>query len=128
MPQPITPQSGGKIINPRIIHSEILRQHLIFSDIIFRQAMYETSWLKAPGFTVCNNLFGFMHGGKLMRFKFWEDSITHYKYNILKRWRGQDYYDFLNCMWIKSDGTCQRYAQSLEYTDHLKNLDITKPR
>ncbi len=117
---------SAKASTPDSIMTEIINQNLAHADIVWRQAMYETGWLKAPGFTVNKNLFGLRSGGKLMKFATWPASITYYKTHIQKHWSGQDYYAFLNCMYIKKDGTCQRYATNPDYTNQLKKIPAKK--
>jgi hypothetical protein len=110
-------------IHPRFVITEINRQGLVYGDIVYRQGILETGWFTSPACTVHRNLFGLRSEGKIIQFDFWEQSITYYKNHIQCHWTGQNYYDFLECMWRKSNGDCQRYAMSPDYIQKLKNIN-----
>jgi len=115
------------------VKAEILVNNIKFPEIVLRQAIEETGWLKC---TKCsrdkNNLFGltkrtYVNGVKVtsfQSFKTWEESVLAYKKWQDKWYKGGDYYDFLNCIYKGRKGDCKRYATSKTYTSDLRSLRI----
>lgn len=93
--------------------------------IVYYQAMIETGWLKCTNCSLdYNNLFGLTpKANKYIKFYHWTASVDYYK-----NWQDKyysdsiDYYTFLNCLWIRPNGTPQRYAEDPDYTRKLKSL------
>jgi len=92
--------------------------------IVFYQAMYETGWFKCKSCSFdYNNLFGFgWNGSTYSKYNHWTESVMAYKVWQDKHYKGGDYFVFLNCLYIKSDGTCQSYAESPTYVKQIKSL------
>lgn len=93
-------------------------------DIVTKQATLETG-----GFTCTecsldhNNIFGFRYKKKYLIFDTWKQSCDYYLKWQSKYYKEQsNYYDFLNCIWVHSNGDCARYATDPEYTNKLNEL------
>lgn len=87
------------------------------SDIVIRQVIVETGWLKSNFLMKKNNLFGFQNRSGYLNFPNWKSSVDFYK-NWQSRYylnNSEDYYDFL--LRIK-------YASSKKYVEYLKKIDI----
>ena len=70
-----------------------------------------------------NNLFGFGWNGKTYsKFKHWSESVLAYKEWQDRLYKGGDYLIFLNCLYLRSDGTCQSYAEDPNYVKRLKTF------
>lgn len=94
-------------------------------DIVTKQAIKETGHFNCDNCSLDhNNLFGFQYKKKYLRFNTWQESCDYYLWWQNKHYQGQDYYDFLNCLWKHSDGTCARYATDPNYTNDLKSIEL----
>jgi len=106
-----------KLSNKRIpsefskeVFAEICRLGILEPQIVMRQAMLETGWLKAPFLMKRNNLFGF-RTRKYLSFSHWKESVNYYKNWQSRHYKDSDtnYYDFL---------VRRRYGES----GYIKNL------
>jgi hypothetical protein len=113
-------QSLGKI-NPNLIEAvfiEICKLNIKQPEVVMRQAILETGWMRAPYLMKRNNLFGFRKTSYLV-FNQWQDSVSYYKTWQEKNYNPnmhKDYYGFLDSV---------RYA-SAGYTQHLRKIQWTK--
>ena len=84
-------------------------------EIVFKQAMLETGWLKSPYLVNKNNFFGF-RSRQYLTFKSWRESVNYYKQWQKKRYTNldEDYYKFLIRI---------KYATSKVYIQHLKKIN-----
>lgn len=93
----------------------IVKSDIKFPLIVFKQAMYETGWLKCKNCSLkYNNLFGFKTRDYL-KFDHWTKSVDFYKIWQNTYYKEGDYYDF-----IKNIG----YAEDPNYIKVLKSLKI----
>jgi hypothetical protein len=106
------------------IYKEIQGIGIKHSDIVFKQAIIETNCGKTGVGKTKNNLFGFRGKNGYIYYKTWKDSVKAYKKWQDKHYRGQDYYEFLDCLWKRSNGVCVRYAGDENYTNKLKKVKI----
>ena len=106
------------------VYFEIRNAGIKHSDIVFKQAVIETNCGKTGVGKTKNNLFGFRGKDGYIRYNTWKDSVKAYKKWQDKYYKGQNYYEFLDCLWKTSDGVCIRYAGDEEYTNRLKKLKI----
>ena len=90
---------------------------IVHKDIVMKQVIWETGWLKGEFLMSRNNLFGFRHK-EYLRFSNWKESVDYYE-----KWQqtnyldpNEDYYNFL--LRIK-------YSNS-RYPGHLKSLTYSK--
>ena len=110
-------------ITPKEVYAECKEQGIKYPEIVTAQAIQETGWFKCTGCSLSrNNIFGYYYKGEYKRFNKWEESVQYYKRWQDKHYKGQDYYDYLNCLWVSGDGTCTRYAQDPLYTKKVQAI------
>lgn len=96
------------------LYKEIIKDSIKFPEIVLRQAIVETGWLKSTACKKRNNLFGFNNG--VTKYKSWQDAVKAYKRLQDARYKGGDYELFL----IKI-----RYAQDTRaYIKFLRKIKI----
>jgi hypothetical protein len=110
------PIPRGKNIDPKFVRevfTEICRLGIREPQIVMRQAMLETGWLRAPFLMKRNNLFGFRYQTYLS-FPHWKDSVRYYRDWQGRRYKESDasYYAFL---------TRIRYGAP-SYVQHVKTI------
>ena len=95
---------------------ELKKQDVKFPKIVLAQSLLETGWYQC---TSCsrdvNNLFGLYDSREKEYFKYanWKESIGGYKRGIQYKYKGGDYYKFLDKI---------GYASDPQYTIKLKKL------
>lgn len=102
------------------VYREILLRDIKHPDVVLRQVICETMWLKCDNCSMkFNNLFGFTTRNGFMKFKTWVDCIKFYK-----QWQDklhltgyEDYYNVLKRA---------RFAVYEDYTRHLKSFSIAE--
>ncbi len=98
------------------VKAAIIEAGIKFPEIVLKQAILETGWLKC---TKCslnkNNIFGFYYKKKYIAFENWTDCIDYYKRWQDRHYKGGDYYQFL-----KDVG----YATSPTYVQKLKQIKV----
>ena len=97
----------------KTVLSELKRQHVSHPHIVLAQAKLESGNYTSSVCKNNNNLFGLMKGDKYHHFSHWKQSITFYKEHIQNRYKGGNYYAFLNDI---------GYAKDPSYTDKLKEI------
>lgn len=85
--------SNDSTLTLKNLYKEILKDSIKFPEIVLRQAIVETGWLKSTACKKRNNLFGFNNG--VTKFKTWQDAVRAYKKLQDKRYKGGDYEQFL---------------------------------
>lgn len=109
-------------LEPYDIKMEILSCGIQYPGIVYAQARLETGNFTSSAYKDKHNLFGFCKGGKPITFRTDLDCIGYYYDWQLKHYKGGNYYDFLECLYKRSDGTCVRYASDPEYITKLKQF------
>ena len=98
------------------VKEAIIDAGIKFPEIVLKQAILETGWLKC---TKCslnkNNIFGFYYKKKYISFDNWLECIDYYKRWQDRHYKGGDYYQFL-----KDVG----YATSPTYVQKLKQIKV----
>lgn len=99
------------------IHAYICGSEIVHKEIVFRQVLWETNFLKNDFLMSRNNLFGF-RAKKYLVFGNWQESIDYYLKWQKKRYTNpdEDYYKFLVRV---------KYA-SHRYPAHLKSVKLEK--
>ncbi len=100
------------------VYQEILFNKIKHPNIVLRQVIIETRWLKCKNCSMkFNNLFGFTTRNGYMKFKNWTESIAYYK-----KWQNrvgvdeiEDYYAVLKRA---------HFSTGEKYNSHLKSIDI----
>ena len=95
------------------VRAEIHRQGLPHPHIVLAQARLETGNFTSARCKRDKNLFGIKHGGKYARYARWQDSVTDYRRRISARYKGGDYYAFLQRI---------GYAKDPKYVTKLKQF------
>lgn len=85
--------SGESTLNLKNLYKEILKDSIKFPEIVLRQAIVETGWLKSVACLKRNNLFGFNNG--VTKYKSWQESVMAYKKWQDKRYKEGPYDIFL---------------------------------
>ncbi|MBM3455128.1 MAG: hypothetical protein FJX80_08265 [Bacteroidetes bacterium] len=90
---------------------------IVHKDIVMKQVIWETGWLKGEFLMSRNNLFGFRYK-EYLRFSTWKESVDYYESWQAKYYTNpeEDYYQFLVRM---------RYSNS-RYPGHLKSIKYSK--
>lgn len=115
------PRPGSKTINREFVDqvfAEICRQGIREPQIVMRQALLETGWMRAPFLMKRNNLFGFRYRTYLT-FDSWQHSVRYYRDWQARRYKASDasYYAFLKRI---------RYGAPT-YLQHLDKMAWNKP-
>jgi flagellum-specific peptidoglycan hydrolase FlgJ len=93
------------------IEKEIKKQKILFPDIVLRQAILETGYLKCKDCSLDNNnIFGFRYKNEYLKFDYWQQSVQYYKWWQSKKYKEGDYYKFLD----------NYYAEDVNYIKKLK--------
>lgn len=87
-------------------------------EVVVRQIQLETGHLKSKGATIDNNLFGFRKQN-YMTFDNWVESVEYYKRWQDKKYKGGNYYTFLQNVGYAKDSL---YIQKLKSIKHNKNI------
>lgn len=115
-------------ITPKEVYTYCVERDILYPEIVTAQAIKETGWFNCNNCSLDkNNIFGFWYKGSFIKFDDWKQSVEYYK-----RWQdkwydpNRDYYDYLACMYINSEGNCIKYAKhSLQYNEDVKSI-VTK--
>lgn len=98
------------------LYEEILSQGIEHPEIVLKQAILETRWLKCSNCSMqFNNIFGFMNKSGYLKFDTWIDCVKYYKNWQNSYYKGGDYYTFLDKI---------GYATGPEYLSRLKWIKI----
>lgn len=101
---------------PELVYQECLDQGLLFPEIVTRQAILETGHFKSYSCRVRHNLFGLTKPkGGYFEFSNWKESVTAYKTKVQYKYKGGDYYMFLDRI---------GYASAENYIKTLKRIKL----
>lgn len=96
------------------VKAEIEMLGIQHSDIVLRQVVAETGWLKCKNCSLkFNNIFGFATNNGYLKFEHWTEAVAYYKRWQDKYYKGGDYYQFLIDI---------HYATGQNYINFLKSL------
>jgi hypothetical protein len=84
-----------------------------YFDIVFAQCILETGYLKSKNCIENNNLFGFRYQNKYLKFDNWKQSCMYYFCWQCNKYKGGDYFDFLEQV---------GYAEDEKYRFKLKSI------
>lgn len=110
------------------VKKEIIKEKILFPNIVLRQAILESGWFDSPLSRFNNNIFGMKHpmvrktyskGQKngYAYFENWVECIKDYKLFQNRYFKGKTETDYI--VWIS---TC--YAEDRNYFKRLKNINI----
>lgn len=94
------------------------RYDIQHKQVVMAQALLETGYFTSRVCQECNNLFGLRRpsDGSYYTFERWEDSVKAYRDYVQYKYRGGDYYDFLDRI---------GYAEDRDYVQKVRNIART---
>ena len=95
------------------VRAELIRQGIPHPDIVLAQARLETGNFTSKLCRTRHNIFGIKHGRNYASYRSWRECVSDYKKRISSRYKGGDYYTFLEQL---------PYAQDKEYTNKLRKI------
>ncbi len=98
-------------LNETNVKKELIKHNIPHSDIVLAQAKLESSNFKSKLTKTHNNIFGMKTGNSYTKYNHWSECVVDYKKRISNRYKGGDYYAFLNKI---------SYAEDPNYTKLLK--------
>ena len=98
-------------LNEENVLAELKKQKIPHANIVLAQSKIETGQYTSRVCRDNKNLFGIRKGNKYKKYNNWKESITDYKKLISSRYKGGDYYKFLEDI---------KYAENPLYTEILK--------
>ena len=113
--QEVTKTSKNDELNIENLRYFIYTQISSNQNIILKQAILETGWLKSVNCKKNNNLFGLTNLKGYYKFKHWKESVIFYRDRIHKKYKKGDYYVFLDNL---------GYAEDTLYVQKLKMIKI----
>lgn len=104
----------GTALNRGSLYAEIIRQELISPKVVLAQAILETGYFRSRVCLEYNNLFGLRkRNGDYMQFERWEESVAAYRDYVQYKYKGGNYFDFLNRI---------GYAEDKAYTTKVRQI------
>ena len=95
------------------VRQELHRQGVPHAQIVLAQARLETGNFTSRRCREDNNLFGIKHNGRYAEYRHWRESVADYKKYISSRYKGGNYYVFLERI---------GYAEERGYTQKLQKI------
>ncbi len=110
-------QRSSNLILLDSVFEYVCEKKIQHANIVMRQVILETGWLKSKFLMSKNNIFGFRHK-KYLSFNSWKDCVDYYKTWQDKYYKdpNEDYYKFL---------LRKKYAVS-NYANNLKKINFKK--
>lgn len=85
------------------LKNEIVRQNIVYSEIVYNQARLETGNFTSEVFKKHKNLFGFVGKKGYIKYNTWQESVKDYKNWQLRHYKSGSYYDFLKKIGYATD-------------------------
>lgn len=105
------------------VAKELRRQRIPHWEIVLAQSRLETGNYKSDKCRHDHNLFGIKHGKKYAKYPNWHESIKDYKKRISSRYKGGDYYVYLQKIGYAKD---PKYTKKLKTIIHYENKNKNK--
>ena len=102
-----------KILNESNLKAELTKHNIPHANIVLAQAKLESGNFKSELVRTHQNIFGLKRGNRYRRYSHWTECVSDYKACISNRYKGGDYYLFLNEI---------GYASHPNYTELLKSM------
>ena len=100
-------------LNEKNVLAELKKQQVPHANIVLAQSKLETGNYTSKVCKTKNNLFGIRKGNKYKSYNTWKESVSDYKRLISSRYKGGDYYQFLERI---------NYAENPVYTQSLRGM------
>lgn len=100
-------------LNDANLMKELIRQGVQHPEIVLAQAQLETGFYRSDVCKKYNNLFGLRHKNGYYKFNNWQESVTAYRDYVQYKYKGGDYFAFLEKI---------GYAEESKYTQYVKSL------
>lgn len=100
-------------LNDNNLMAELKLNKIQHPEIVLAQARLETGGYTSKVCRTCNNLFGLRKGDSYRSFSHWTESVKEYKRLIQSRYKGGNYYAFLERI---------GYADCYNYTDKVRQI------
>lgn len=100
-------------INKNSVLEELKKQNIPHANIVLAQSILETGNYTSKLSKTHNNIFGLKKGKEYRKYSDYVECILDYKRLISSKYKGGDYYVFLNKL---------GYAEDSTYTQKLKNI------
>jgi flagellum-specific peptidoglycan hydrolase FlgJ len=100
-------------LNAKKVLKELKKQNIPHAEIVLAQSKLETGGYTSKLCKTHNNIFGIRKNNKYKRYSNYIACIADYKKHISSKYKGGDYYLFLERL---------GYAEDPEYTKKLKNI------
>ena len=91
--------------------AELYKQNIPHANIVLAQSIHETGNYKSKLCKTHNNILGLRKGNSYRRYDNYIECISDYKKLISSRYKGGDYYNFLQRI---------GYAEDIEYINKIK--------
>lgn len=102
-----------KPLSENNLKEELIKHNVPHANIVVAQAKLESGLGTSPVYKRTNNLFGLKKGNKYRSYSHWTECVKDYKQCISKRYKGGNYYAFLNKI---------GYSENPNYTNILKEI------
>lgn len=109
----IQDSSLTKVLNEYNLKEELIKCNIPHADIVLAQAKLETGHFKSKLVQTHQNIFGLKKGNSYRQYSHWTECVQDYKKYISNRYKGGDYFEFLDKIGYATD-TC--------YTKTLKKM------
>lgn len=102
-------------LNKANVLAELKSRNIPHFKIVLRQSILETGHYTSKVCKTHNNIFGIRRKGKYVAYDSWIDCVADYEKKISKRYKGGDYYAFLQDI---------GYAEDQDYINKLKQIKV----
>lgn len=110
---PVVVSENNVPLNNETLMEELIRQGVHHPEIVLAQAKLETGHYTSKLCKNKNNLFGLRGRKGYMAFNTWQESVTAYRDKVQYKYKGGDYFEFLENI---------GYAEDKKYVQHVKKL------
>ena len=101
------------ILNEKSLRKELDKHNIPHKNIVMAQAKLESGNFKSSLTKTHQNIFGLKKGDDYRKYSHWSECVRDYKRYISSRYKGGDYYAFLDKI---------GYASNPNYTTLLKKI------
>lgn len=100
-------------LNDANLSKELIRQGVKHPEIVLAQAKLETGHYTSHACRKYNNLFGLRHSKGYYKFNTWQESVVAYRDYVQYKYKGGDYYQFLERIGYAEEPNYVRYVKQL---------------